>query len=317
MEQFCNRYQKLIKGENGGFLAEYNVARSLSETHPSYLTRFTKVTSEVARRNRYSNVLTFEDTRVKLLSLKPGDCDYVNASFVRYGDGPKTIVAQGPMKNTAEHFWRMCCEQDVPLIIMLTDFEEEQTLGFMREKCFRYFALEVGQKVQFGAFTITCLSISEVCPGWTERTLQLSMPSRSIVREVHHVHCYNWTDFGALCEDQLEGLRRSLQVVQSVRASAERGPIAVHCSAGIGRSGTFVAIDNILHHAQAGKWDAVDPLKVVSTLRDQRPLMVQTPDQYRMIYEASLFFLGCDVYKEIQGMDKGVAQEENFVDQKE
>jgi protein tyrosine phosphatase len=291
MEELLKRYRELSKGTNGGFSQEYLIARSVAESNASYPDRFTKTNTIISARNRYGNVLTLDDTRVRLCSVKPGESDYINASFVKHLDGPPTIVAQAPLKETAEHFWQMCFEQDIPIIVMLTNFDEPYgVVGEMREKSYRYFALSESETVVFGLFSVHCVSCSTFTRGWTERKLRLVYQPTQDTKSIVHVHCTEWPDFGRLQESQLEGLQRSLTLVESVR-TFERGPAVVHCSAGIGRSGTFVALENLLVQAKANNWEEVDPLKVVTSLRNQRPGMVQTASQYEMIYDVLIMLL--------------------------
>jgi len=285
------KFNKLASGANGGFAAEYDVARSLVESNPDYAKRITRQTTDVSRRNRYGNVVTLEDTRVKLLHVQPGESDYINASLVRHLDGPETIVAQAPMSHTTQHFWQMCWERDVPLIVMLTNFDEPHGgLGAMREKSYRYFSIQKSESKSFGEFTVICEDKSSSFEGWDERKLVIIHEPTKQRKQVLHVHCTDWPDFGTLKESQLSGLHRGLHLVEHTR-TAGRGPAIVHCSAGIGRSGTFVALENLVYQAKVGNWTEVDPLKVVASLRNQRPGMVQTASQYAMIYDVLLRML--------------------------
>ncbi|KAH9251565.1 hypothetical protein BASA81_010604 [Batrachochytrium salamandrivorans] len=286
-------FDELVKNNQSGLIAEYNQARSVAERDPGYHARLTVSTPQVSSRNRYRDVITLDDTRVKLGN---GDSDYINANFVKTGGGQsgticKTIVCQAPLPTTSEHFWQMCWEQNVLVIVMLTGFYEpcNHGTGVLREKSFAYFNPHAKQ--EFGAFGVEVVESSELALGWTRRRIRLEYRKGGPTREIEHVHCTSWPDFGALQAGDLEGLAKALKVVELSRMNNPGSPPVVHCSAGIGRSGTFVALDALLALAKQGEWDEVDPLKMVPLLRNQRPGLVQTAEQYGMIYQVLLKLL--------------------------
>lgn len=280
MEIFLNRYHLL---QATGFEKEYLKLRSLT---PSDLKRLTPVTRDISHRNRYGNILTYDDTRVKLKTKTKEECDYINASYCEVNK-MKTIVSQGPLSHTADHFWKMAWEQNSNLIIMLTDFTEGR-----KEKCYPYFPRDVDTLItETDSYIITVKSLTELCKGWINRSLLIEEKQTRETKEITHIHCFQWPDFGSLDKEQLEGLIRALEICEEVRS--EGGLPIVHCSAGVGRSGTFVAIEALLQVGKKNQWDLVDPFKVVVTLRNQRPGMVQTCEQYQMIYDV-LKLLLCD-----------------------
>lgn len=276
-------FDELVKNNQSGLIAEYHQARCTAERDPGYHARLTVSTPQVSSRNRYRDVITLEDTRVK---LGRGDSDYINANFVKSA-ACQTIVCQAPLPTTSEHFWQMCWEQHVQVVVMLTGFYEpcNHGTGVLREKSFAYF--DPSAKQRFGAFGVEVVESSELASGWTRRRIRLERTGEP-AREIEHVHCTSWPDFGALRAGDLEGLAKALQVVEQSRSHHPGSPPVVHCSAGIGRSGTFVALDFLLALAKRGEWDEVDPLKMVPLLRSQRPGLVQTAEQYGMIYQVLL-----------------------------
>lgn len=213
--------------------------------------------------------------------------DYINANLVQAAK-VETIVCQAPLEHTSEHFWQMCWEQHVPLVVMLTDFMEPFHSGGMREKCHKYFCDTKEQR--FGAYEVRVADRKEIAPGWAKRTIVLTR-DKTESREITHLHCTSWPDFGSLQQDQLSGLVQALDLMEQTRVENAGCRPVVHCSAGIGRSGTFVALEALLVLAKEKIWDDVDPLKVVPLLRNQRPGLVQTADQYGMIYQVLLSIL--------------------------
>lgn len=232
-------------------------------------------------RLRYANIRALASTRVRLLSFD--DSDFIHANFVTLPmlvDEHKVIVTQSPLQGTAEHFWQMCWEQRVPVIIMLNEFHE---MG--RDAVFAYFCEHAGSVLQCGKFSINTVKVvSDKYRGWRETELELVFNGEK--RRVTHLHCVEWQDFMQLNQANMDGLKHAFKVM----AQQQRGEInVVHCSAGLGRSGTLVAIYAMLELARNGKWIA--PAQLVQELRKQRHGMVQTVQQYRMIYEVSVALL--------------------------
>lgn len=99
-------------------------------------------------RNRYKDVLPYDDTRVRLVSETN---DYINASHVSYDTGKavfRYIVSQGPKPETTEHFWQMVWENQVRIISMVTTLVEAG-----RSKCHQYWPASTAEPVKFGDFT--------------------------------------------------------------------------------------------------------------------------------------------------------------------
>lgn len=287
MQALLDHYTQLSRD---GIGLEYDKVRHAVEKDPSYLKRITPNTPQVVARNRYRNIVTLEDTRVKLQS---GESDYINANFIKVLDAPLTIAAQGPLESTTGHFWQMCWEQDVPLILMLTDFREP-VRGFEgenREKCHKYFPDAQTSVVNTNDFRVTCTAPPEsLHKGWWLRKIAITHMQSKVSKNLVHLHCQEWPDFGRLDESQLEGLKWGLDIVANERAVG-RGPLVVHCSAGIGRTGTFLAIETLLWLAKQEQWEEVNVPKVVTSLRNQRPGMVQSVSQYGMIYDVLVSLL--------------------------
>ncbi|EFJ45463.1 hypothetical protein VOLCADRAFT_82191 [Volvox carteri f. nagariensis] len=247
-----------------------------------------------AGKNRYVNVLPFDYNRVKI-SGEDGQ-DYINASLVQSGPNESPswcyIAAQGPLASTVDDFWRMVFENNCSILIMLTRTVENNHI-----KCADYFNQRPGETAKFGSYRVTTTDVQEVSPDITKRTLQLSLCTTQEVHEVTHYHYHRWPDFGV--PESTEPIRRLVKILWQNRTSCTQQTTVVHCSAGIGRTGTLMAIDVILRRLWAmaeqglpsGPADvstAVDLPAVVHSLRRQRKGMVQTMEQYYFCYEAVL-----------------------------
>ncbi|KAG2453523.1 hypothetical protein HYH02_001743 [Chlamydomonas schloesseri] len=245
-----------------------------------------------AGKNRYVNVLPFDYNRVKI-SGEDGQ-DYINASLVQSAaeETPSWcyIAAQGPLASTVDDFWKMVFENNCSILIMLTRTVENNHI-----KCADYFNQRPGETAKFGSYRVTTTDVQEVSPDITKRTLQLKLYTTQEVHEVTHYHYHRWPDFGV--PESTEPIRKLIKLLYQTRR--ERETTVVHCSAGIGRTGTLMAIDVILRRlwamAEAGTavtaedvTTAVELPAVVHTLRRQRKGMVQTLEQYFFCYEALL-----------------------------
>ena len=262
--------------------------------------------------NRYCNVLPFDATRVELtgaLGSGSGGAggDYINASWVEGAGGrPRAyIAAQGPLEHTSEHFWQMVAERRVPAVAMLTDFTEPLR---PLPKCHQYFAAQAGARATFGPWTVETLSVERLRPGLELRHLQVERGGveggacragrggggagggAGFCHRLQHFHCVDWEDFGV--PDTCDSILTLSERMRTLAPTGEDGPTpVVHCSAGIGRTGVFCAVDIALREVYDGSRDpasAVDVENTVAALRRCRGGMVQTPEQYLYIYRALL-----------------------------
>ncbi|EDO48187.1 predicted protein, partial [Nematostella vectensis] len=228
-------------------------------------------------KNRYINIVAYDHSRVKLQDFEdePGS-DYINANFLPgYRRDNAYIAAQGPLAETCRDFWRMVWEQNSRTIIMLTNLKER-----CRDKCAQYWPSR--GSLSYEDITVTLDSVTELTP-YIVRTLSVQREGCDDVRQVKQFHFTSWPDHGvptSVC-NLLAFVR------DSTRADPPgAGPMVVHCSAGVGRTGTFIVIDVMLQQIHEEK--TVDILGFVSTLRRHRNLMVQTEQQYIFIHDALL-----------------------------
>uniref|UniRef100_A0A8C0R1Y7 protein-tyrosine-phosphatase n=1 Tax=Canis lupus dingo TaxID=286419 RepID=A0A8C0R1Y7_CANLU len=216
----------------GGHGGRYSLISSLCQKIPSNF-----VNSEDldipghASKDRYKTILPNPQSRVCLgRAQSQEDGDYINANYIRGYDGQEKvyIATQGPMPNTVSDFWEMVWQEEVSLIVMLTQLREG------KEKCVHYWPTE---EETYGPFRIRIQDTKE-CPEYTVR--QLSIQHQEETRPVKHVLFSAWPDHQTP-ESAGPLLRLVAEVEDSPEAAASTGPIVVHCSAGIGRTGCFIA----------------------------------------------------------------------------
>ena len=270
-------------------------------------------------RNRYVNVEPYGSNRVRL-HVPEGQNDYINASSVvlqsTRSDKVLTYIAtqvrlaiallrrkglnnhQGPKHDTYPHFWRMVWHETTTpaVIVMLT-----QTYESSREKCFPYYpesldapSMRLNAQNEYEDGFIHNLSLTSL-ENQDEvraevRELDMTTEDGSESRKIWHLLFAGWPDFLVPQGADREALIRLIAMSREKNADNATNPRIVHCSAGVGRSGTFIALDWLLQELDDGSLDEVqdneDPIfGVVSNMRDQRMMMVQSEPQLVFIYE--------------------------------
>lgn len=230
--------------------------------------------------NRYRDVSPYDHSRVK---LENSENDYINASLVMVEEAQRAyILSQGPLRNTCGHFWLMIWEQCTKAVIMLNRVIEKES-----EKCAQYWPTTEEQQMSFTdtGFVVRLLS-EEDQSYYTIRVLELQNTMTKECREIYHFHYTTWPDFG-VPESPASFLRFLFNVRESGSLDPKHGPSVVHCSAGIGRSGTFALVDTCLVlMAKRKNPSSVDIQKVLLDMREYRMGLIQTPDQLRFSYMA-------------------------------
>uniref|UniRef100_A0A3P8W9Y5 Receptor-type tyrosine-protein phosphatase epsilon n=1 Tax=Cynoglossus semilaevis TaxID=244447 RepID=A0A3P8W9Y5_CYNSE len=218
------------------------------------------------KKNRVLQIIPYDFNRV-ILSVKRGQefTDYINASFIDgYRQKDYFIATQGPLSHTVEDFWRMVWEWRCHSIVMLTELKERE-----QEKCFQYWPSE--GSTTFGDYTVELTGDSQ-CETFTLKDMVLSYKSEKQSQHVRHFHFHGWPEIGIPAEGR--GMIDIIAAVQRQQQQSGNRPIIVHCSAGAGRTGTFIALSNILERVKAE--GLLDVFQTVKSLRMQRPHMVQT-----------------------------------------
>ncbi|XP_074075989.1 receptor-type tyrosine-protein phosphatase H [Macrotis lagotis] len=267
------------KDSNYGFAEEY---QELAQEGTGQL-QTAALALENKNKNRFSNVLPYDWSRVPLQPL-PGDpsSDYINASFIPGLFGPREYIAtQGPLPQTVGDFWRLVWEQQSRTIVMLTNCVESG-----RVKCEHYWPLDV-KPCNYGRLRVT-LKGEDVTKHWTIRELQLfhmDLKESLFVRQFHYTA---WPDHGVpRSPDPLLAFQALLR--KWLDQNLGGGLPIVHCSAGVGRTGTLIALDVLIMQLQ--KNQKVGVQSFVRKMRKSRPLMVQTEGQYIFLYHTLLRFL--------------------------
>ncbi|XP_075396644.1 tyrosine-protein phosphatase non-receptor type 7 isoform X1 [Tenrec ecaudatus] len=225
-----------------------------------------------ASKDRYKTILPNPESRVCLARAQSQeDGDYINANYIRGYDGQEKvyIATQGPMPNTVADFWEMVWQEEVSLIVMLTRLREG------KEKCVHYWPTE---EEVYGSFRI-CTQHMKECPEYTVR--QLTIQHQEERRPVKHILFSAWPDHQTP-ESAGPLLRLVAEVEESSETAASGGPIVVHCSAGIGRTGCFIATRIGCQQLKAR--GEVDLLGIVCQLRLDRGGMIQTAEQYQFLH---------------------------------
>ncbi|KAK1881252.1 Receptor-type tyrosine-protein phosphatase epsilon [Dissostichus eleginoides] len=250
---------------------------------------------ENKEKNRYPNILPYDHSRVVLTQLDGNPCsDYVNASYIDgYTEKKKFIAAQGPKEDTVADFWRMIWEQKVATVVMLTNLKERK-----EDKCYQYWPDQGcwtygSVRVAVEDFTVLVdYTIRKFC-------IQYASDAAKTPRLVTQLHFTSWPDFGVPFSPI--GMLKFLKKVKVVNPPFS-GPIVVHCSAGVGRTGTFIVIDamiDMMHTEQK-----VDAFGFVAKIREQRSQLVQTDMQYSFIYQALLeYYLYGDTELDVSSLE--------------
>ncbi|XP_064019310.1 receptor-type tyrosine-protein phosphatase eta isoform X2 [Pogoniulus pusillus] len=266
VENFESYFKKQQADSNCGFAEEYEELKSVGIHQP----KFAAELAENRGKNRYNNVLPYDISRVKLLDQSSVTGDYINANYMPgYNSKKAFIAAQGPLPNTIEDFWRMIWEKNIYSIVMLTKCVEQA-----RTKCEQYWPDE--QSKSYGDIIVTMVS-EIVLPEWTIRDFTVEKSNTPESHTVRQFHFTSWPDHGVPeTTDLLINFRHLVHEYSS--QNPIDSPTLVHCSAGVGRTGTFIAIDRLIQQMEMES--TVDVYGVVYDLRMHRPLMVQTEDQY-------------------------------------
>ncbi|NXQ94898.1 PTPRV phosphatase, partial [Sagittarius serpentarius] len=276
IQNFKQYYEMKTASANHAFFQEFEELKEVGKEQP-------KVEAELpanVSKNRYPHVLPYDHSRVKLSQLgEDPHSGYINANFMPgYTSQQEFIATQGPLKKTIEDFWRLVWEQNVCNIIMLTVCMENG-----RVLCDHYWPSE-SAPVSYGQVQVHLLTQSS-SEEWTMREFKLWHEGLRAERHVSHLHYTAWPDHG-IPESTTSIMTFRELVREHIQSTKDAGPTLVHCSAGVGRTGTFIALDRLLQQMKQEK--VVDIFGVVYALRMNRYLMIQTLSQYIFLHSCIL-----------------------------
>jgi len=264
---------------------EYQILNRLQQNNNQSFFN-TSVLPHHKKKNRYPNILTLERTRV-LISCKK--CieneyheehdDYINANYVSSPSQNRFIACQAPLPSTIDNFWKMIWEQNVRLIVMLTKCNENGVV-----KSDKYFPDNELEKLKLDDFIIGCQSYQD---GKIRiRELVMRRVGEGVERIIYHLQYCDWLDQGV--PEDIDDIYKLVQIVGNGFQLFD-SPIVVHCSAGVGRTGTFIAIYNCIVSLKL--YGKCDICKTVKLLREERFGCITREEQYAFVYKIITEFI--------------------------
>lgn len=254
------RYNK-TKMVSGWFL-------ELEYINNNSIQKSTQIANNYFDKNRYHNILAYDDTRVLL-----SNDNYINANWMLDN---KYIATQAPLYNTIEDFWEMIWLYDINNIVMLTNFIENN-----KEKCYVYFPLE--KSLVLSNFKLEFIKQIVIKKNIIQREFILTNLKTMEAKTIQHLQYINWPDFSTPDLNEILDLIHIIQSYSNITC--------IHCSAGVGRTGVLLTILKLLKEINEGK-NEINIIDTILKLRQKRIGMVQTSDQLKFCYQ--LIF---DVYK--------------------
>ncbi|CAD5115526.1 DgyrCDS4493 [Dimorphilus gyrociliatus] len=232
------------------------------------------------KKNRYKNIFAYDKTRVEIET--DDGTDYINANYISGYNKKQTFIAsQGPTDNMVNDFWKMIWEHKIPVIIMVTNLYENGTT-----KCVQYWANKEEERPKnFGPISVQCIGEKEYLD-YKIRNLQAYKGEES--KKVKLYHFTGWPDFGV--PSSPSSLLNFIQTIRNDKRLHDKTAV-IHCSAGVGRTGTFIALHTLMQSIE--ETGSLNVFHTVLSLRQERVAMVQKEEQYAFIYKALHEYVQC------------------------
>lgn len=240
--------------------------------------------------NRYSDILPYQETVVRIVDEEELTTkNYINANFIsnpfHEGDVRNFIATQGPLQHTAPQFWRMI---EVFKVLTIVSIVEHASLG---NRCYQYWPSSLPLDIEHYRVNVKQRYENEL---YHFKTLEVTNKATDKIFEVNHFHIFGWVDHSVLSLDELGDYMELLIKVRKDMDNKAVGPTVVHCSAGIGRTGAFVASYYLYNHwlkcREQHRPFTFSIFALVRNLREQRFGFVQTVSQYRFLYQLINYF---------------------------
>ncbi|XP_077067511.1 receptor-type tyrosine-protein phosphatase eta [Siphateles boraxobius] len=272
IEDYEEYFKRKHADSNCGFAEEYEELKTVGTAQ----SKNAALSIENKAKNRYTNVLPYDCSRVRLSMCGNPFDDYINANYIPgYNSRKEFIAAQGPLPVTVNEYWRMIWEKNVYTVVMLTRCNEQG-----RVKCEKYWPSETNLYHNISVTTTSDISLDS----WTIRDFRIKNVKTAETRYVRQFHFTAWPDHGVPETTEVLIDFRHL-VREHMDQYSRHSPTVVHCSAGVGRTGTFIAIDQLIF--QIERESTVDIYGIVNDMRMHRALMVQTEEQYVYLHQCA------------------------------
>ncbi|XP_064020669.1 receptor-type tyrosine-protein phosphatase-like N isoform X2 [Pogoniulus pusillus] len=230
------------------------------------------------KKNRSPDYVPYDHVRIKLKAeSNPSRSDFINASPIIEHDPrmPAYIATQGPLSHTIADFWQMVWEHGCTVIVMLSPLAEDSV-----KQCDRYWPDE-GSSL-YHIYEVNLVSEHIWCEDFLVRSFYLKNVQSQETRTLTQFHFLSWPAEGIPTTTRpLLDFRRKVNKCYRGRSC----PIIVHCSDGAGRTGTYILVDMVLNRMAKGVKE-IDIAATLEHIRDQRPGMVQTKDQFEFALTA-------------------------------
>uniref|UniRef100_A0A452HK37 protein-tyrosine-phosphatase n=1 Tax=Gopherus agassizii TaxID=38772 RepID=A0A452HK37_9SAUR len=234
-------------------------------------------------KNRFMDMLPPDRCLPFLITIDGESSNYINAALMdSYRQPAAFIVTQHPLPNTVKDFWRLVYDYGCTSVVMLNEVD-------LAQGCPQYWPEE--GMLRYGPIQVECMSCSMDCDVINRifRICNLTRPQEGYLM-VQQFQYLGWASHRDVPGSKRSFLKLILQVEKWQEECEEgEGRTIIHCLNGGGRSGMFCAIGIVAEMVK--RQNVVDVFHAVKTLRNSKPNMVETPEQYRFCYDVALEYL--------------------------